>query len=369
MIAVSLALCLAAVVAPGQAAGGNGADGKGGDGKAADGTSTVTLTPGLRLQPRYTYDNLDRNNDFFIARTRLKAKGEAFGLASYYAEIKIDNMGRFAREVSAQVENAWLDFPAFRDVAIRVGLSDAVFSRNALTSDSKLLLMDRSLIKDALTTLGLADKTIGVLVHGRPIGGHFEYSTGVFDNLRFDQATSPTAKQADGAMVMGRLVAHLLDPAPSRGYADYQSSYLGRGRRLAIGVNVAYLSKAREGAQRFDIDGWGADLFFNTGPFTLEAEYDRFEEAMLGGRPDVLGQGWYVQGGYLFHGRFELATRYQLLDPNRGVSGDRSRWTSGGFNIYIRQHSLKVQTDYTFKREQGNAIQNDAFQSQLQLDF
>ena len=40
-----------------------------------------------------------------------------------------------------------------------------------------------------------------------------------------------------------------------------------------------------------------------------------------------------------------------------------------GFNIYLRQHSLKIQTDYTFKREQGSAVQNDALQSQLQLDF
>ena len=36
---------------------------------------TVTFTPGLRLQVRYAYDNVDANNDFFIARTRLKAKG------------------------------------------------------------------------------------------------------------------------------------------------------------------------------------------------------------------------------------------------------------------------------------------------------
>jgi phosphate-selective porin len=333
--------------------------------------TTVTFTPGLRLQVRYAYDNVDANNDFFIARTRLKVKGDVFGVGDYLAEIKLDNVGRFARDVNAQVENAWLDFPVRPAFAVRVGLYDAVFSRNALTSDSKLLLMDRSLIKDQLTTLGLADNTVGVLVHGRPFGGRAEYSAGLFDNLQFEQATSPTARQADGAMIMGRLVVNLLDPAtPSGGYADYQSSYLGRGRRLALGANVAYLSKAREGTQQFDIDGWGADLFFNTGPLTVEAEYDRYEEAMIAGaNPDVLGHGWYVQGGYLLYGMFELAARYQGIDPNKSVTGDRLRWTSVGFNIYLRQHGLKVQTDYTFKREQGSAVQNDAFQSQLQLDF
>jgi len=331
---------------------------------------TVTFTPGLRVQVRYAYDNIDGNNDFYIARTRLKVRGDVFGIGDYLAEIKLDNVGRFARDVNAQVENAWLDFPVRPALAFRVGLYDAVFSRNALTSDSKLLLMDRSLIKDQLTAIGLADNTIGVLVHGRPFGGRAEYSAGIFDNLQFEQATSPTARQADGAMVMGRIVVDLLDRAtPAGGYADYQSSYIGRGRRLSLGVNAAYLSKAREGPKEFDIDGWGADVFFNTGPFTLEAEYDRYEEAVLGGSPDLRGHGWYVQGGYLVHGVFELAARYQGLDPNRDVRGNRSDWTSVGFNIYLQQHSLKVQTDYTFKREQGSAVQNDAFQSQLQLDF
>lgn len=335
-----------------------------------DGANSITFTPGLRVQVRYAHDAIDGNNDFFIARTRLKVAGEAFRIAKYAAEIKLDNVGRFAREVNAQVENAWLDLPVIPDLFLRVGLYDAVFSRNALTSDSKLLLMDRSLVKDELTALGLADNTVGALVHGRPFRGRAEYSAGIFDNLQFEQADAPTARQADGAMVMGRIVVHLLDRAsPAGGYADYQSSYIGQGRRLSIGANAAYLSKARQGATELDIDGWGGDLLFNAGAFTLEAEYDRFEQAVSGGNPDVRGAGWYVQAAYLVRGALELAARYQELDPNRSVSGNRLRWTSVGLNRYVRDHKLKIQTDYTFKREEGNAVTNDVFQMQLQLDF
>lgn len=330
----------------------------------------ITFTPGLRLQVRYAYDDIDGNNDFFIARTRLKGTGDAFGIAKYYAEIKLDNVGRFAREVNAQVENAWLDFPLVPDLFLRVGLYDAVFSRNALTSDSKLLVMDRSLVKDELTALGLADNTVGALAHGRPFGGRAEYAAGIFDNLQFEQADAPTARQADGAMVMGRIVVHLVDPAtPAGGYADYQSSYIGKGRRLSLGANAAYLSKARQGATEFDIHSWGGDVFFNTGALTLEAEYDRFEQAMPGGTPDIPGAGWYVQGGYLFRGVVELAARHQELDPNTGVTGNRLRWTTVGVNRYLREHRLKIQADYTFKREQVSVVDNDVFQVQLQLDF
>jgi phosphate-selective porin len=334
-----------------------------------DGSGDITFTPGLRLQSRYTYDDENGNHDIFIRRTRLKAKGEAFDVARYYAEIKIDSVGRFEKDPKAQVENAWLDFTVMPELALRVGLYDVPFSRNALTSDSKQLLMDRSLIKGALADLGLADNTIGVLGHGRPFGGHFEYSVGIFDNEKFEKSGTTATKQSDKLMPAGRIVFHLLDPAKPLGYADYRGSYLGQGQRLSIGANSGYLSKARDGVNEFDLFGWGVDLFFNTGSFTLEAEYDRFMEDMSGGNPDIEGDGWYVQAGYLLRPAIELAARYQELDADRSVSDNRLQWTSVGLNIYIREHNLKIQTDYTFKREQGSDVENDMFQIQLQLDY
>jgi hypothetical protein len=333
----------------------------------------VTFVPSVRVQPRYTYDQADANNDFFIARVRFKGGGDAYGIAKYGVELKLDNVGRFARTVSAQIENAWLEFPTHQNLNVRVGLYDAVFSRNALTSDSKLLVMDRSLIKDALTTLGLADNTVGVLGHGRPWGGRVEYAAGVFDNLQFEDGASPTAKQADGTMQMARLGVHLLDPAPQGGWADFRSSYLGKGRRLAIAVNAAELNKAREGTRDFDIFCWGGDLFWNQGPAVLEAEYDRFRQdtdpILNVPDPDVDGEGWYVQGGYMVTPKVELATRYQERDADQGAFAQRLRWTTTGFNVYLRDHNLKVQTEYTFKREVGPSIPNDLFQVQLQIDF
>ena len=48
-------------------------------------------------------------------------------------------------------------------------------------------------------------------------------------------------------------------------------------------------------------------------------------------------------------------------------------WTSVGFNFYIRQHNLKIQTDYTFRQGDSGTLftimQEDVFEVQLQLDF
>ncbi len=333
----------------------------------------ITFTPGLRVQPRYAYDNIDKNNDFFIRRVRLKGKGTAFDLTDYYFEVKIDNVGLFNSRPNAQVENAWLNFPIHPDIAIRFGLYDLVYDRNALTSDSKLLFLERSLITSALTGLGLADNTVGVLAHGRPMGGRFSYGFGIFDNLGFEVAGSTTelARKADGAMTTGRFVYDFLDPATPGGYADYQSTYLGKGERLSLGVNGAYLTKVSSGNNEFDLYAWGGDLFFNTGPVTFEAEYNRYaEDVTNGASPSLKGDGWYAQGGYLLYSAFELAARYQELDANHNDPDDKLQWTSVGFNIYLRGHNLKIQAEYIFKKEQAkNKADNNLFQVQVQLDF
>ena len=338
-----------------------------------DGEGDITFTPGLRIQVRYAYDQEDDNNDIFIRRLRLKGGGKIFDLGKYYFEVKIDNAGRFNRQPRAQVENAWMNFTIKPEIAIRVGLYDMVFSRNALTSDSKLLLMDRSLIKGALTVLGLEDNTVGVLVHGRPLEGRLTYGFGIFDNLGFEVAQSEETltRQADGAMVTGRVVYDFLDPAPVGGYGDYRGSYIGNGQRLSFGVNGAYLSKARIGDSEFDLFAWGADLFFNSGPVTFEVEYDSYKENIKNGStPDIVGSGWYAQAGYLLFSVAELTARYQELDANDNDDSDKLQWSSVGLNYYIRGHNLKIQAEYIFKKEQGDKkINNDLFQVQLQFDF
>ena len=338
-----------------------------------DGDGDITFTPGLRIQPKYEFNGVDNNHDFYIARVRLKGKGNIYATAAYYFEIKLDNMGRFNRTTTAQVENAWLDFPIEQTFHIRTGFFDIPFSRNALTSDSKLLLIDRSMIKDALTSLGFADNTIGVFVHGRPLNGHFSYATGVFDNLNFEAANpnpAITTMKANGFMTSARFAYDFFDPAPAGGYGDYQGSYIGKGHRLTIGTNAAFLPKAQINATEFDIFAWGADVFFNTGPFSAEAEYDLFNQNMKTATiSDINGSGWYIQGGYLINSKIEIASRYQEVDPNTNISNDKTKAVTLGANYYLHSHSLKIQTDYSFKIEEGADLSNDVFQIQLQFDF
>jgi phosphate-selective porin len=341
-------------------------------------TPDITFKPGLRIQTRYSYNSATRNNTFTVERFRLKGAGELWKVVKYYAEMKIDNTGKPGASPTAAVENAWLDYTPLTDVSGRAGLYDVPFSRDALTSDSKLLFMDRSLIKDALTSFGLADNGIGAMVHGRPLGGRLEYAVGVFNNDKFDGLGTSSGTQASGwLMPAGRVAVDLLDPAPPGGYADYRGSYVGQGQRLTIGANAEWLGNAVDGPEAFDIYAWGSDLFFNTGPYTVQAEYDWFRQS---GNVDISNYGWFVQGGYLLEPlnarlkeaahwfpALEVAGRYQDLDAP-SYNTDREHRESVGMNMYIHDHNLKIQTDYSW-RQIEDTPDSQVFQIQLQVDF
>lgn len=338
----------------------------------------LTFKPGLRMTPRYNYETTNGNNDMFIRRFRLKGSGSAYGVAKYGAEIKIDNTGRFEVNPTAIVENAWLDFPVVEDEAyLRAGRFDIPFSRNELTSDSKLLLMDRTLIKEAVTAVGMCDKQYGVMLHGRPNCGRWEYDVGVFDSNVYEKTSPVDTRETDQLMPAARVTYSFLDrPTALDGYADYWASYIGKGQRLDVGFNTAYLGGITDGLRQFNQTALGTDVFFNTGPYTFQAEYDWVLQNQDAGAPDALIHGWYAQFGYLIDywcekPCTEFAVRYQTLDSD--LLPETLRWTSVGFNFYIREHNLKVQTDYTFKHGDSGTLftmmQEDVFQVQLQLDF
>jgi hypothetical protein len=329
----------------------------------------LTFVPGMRIQPRYNYDANFHENDFFINRFRLKGSGSAYGIARYLVELQLDGTSRFQTNPIAQDQNAWIDFTFEENlVYFRVGLFDLPFSRDAMTSDSKLLIMDRSLIRGELAGLGLADDTVGFLFHGRPHGGHVEYAFGLFDDFAFEKRDPLFPRETDQLMPAFRLGAALLDPYAARdGYADYWASYLGKQTRLDLGVNAAHLGEVFDGPVILDLTGVGGDIFASHGHYSFQAEYDFFVEN-IAFIDDIQGRGWYVQGGYLFDPCdpcLEFAVRYQELDSE--LQPDILRWTSVGFNWYIRDHNFKVQTDYTFR--DGEPLGENVYALQFQLDF
>lgn len=330
-------------------------------------SDSFSFYPSIRIQGRYLYDEADRSHDLMLRRVRLKAGGEISKLLDYYVEIKADNIGRQGNKTTAKIESGWVELPWYQRGAVRIGQYDVPFSRNLLTSDSKLLLMDRALITDTLAKLGAVDNTVGVLIHARPLDQKLEYNFGLFENIKVDHRPSMNAMWSKQFMPAARLVWHVFDPPPAHGYADYRGSWLGEGRRLSFGLNAARLGSVHDGASRFNLSAWGMDAAAGLGAISLESEYDSFYASHH-------GHGAYVQFGYYLKTPFrqvaiEPVFRFQSLDANTELAGDRKSQYAVGMNIYFDKHHLKLQSDYAFNREESGETRNDVFQIQLQLEF
>ena len=320
---------------------------------------------GLRTQFKYSYSEPDKSNDFMIRRTRLKAEGSIYQNTRFKLEWKIDDVGQEGKNPSAQAE----DISFFIDnlhpnVQIRMGLFDAPFSRDGLTSDSKLLFMDRSDVFEQYKSEGLTDNTVGVSFYGFA-GKHVEYHIGIYDNEKWDNATTQL-------MPMGRLVLHVLD----REKGEYQAAYPGDDKNyLNLGASFGTLGNIETDHDTLDLRGLELDLFIGLkNGFSFQGEFGRINRVdYADGGPDINSEGILAQSGYILPskigpGKVQLAYRFQSYDPNKNISNDRYKKHSFGLNYYLTGHNTKIQADYTITvfDEMDNL---NAFQIQYQVDF
>lgn len=319
---------------------------------------------GLRSQWKYEYRDSTGNNDFMLRRNRLKMEGSLLPGTKFKLEGKLDDVGRDGHTQRAVMEDVSLFLNCPRpDHTIRIGLYDAPLSRDTLTSDHRLLLMDRSDLSDGFTSEGLSDNTIGVQLSGYPTD-HLEYHLGLYDSEMWGHVTTQL-------MPMGRVVLQLLDS--ERG--EYDATYPEGGKNfINLGASAGYLGGITGGPGERNLLGYETDLFvaLECG-FIFQAEYGRIDRDFDGGAPSSISEGWYVQTGYrlpcpVWCNTLEFAYRYQEYDPDLLVFGDLDRKNSIGMNYYWIGHTMKLQSDYTHIDHQG-AGSDDVFQVQFQIDF
>ena len=207
-------------------------------------TEDVTMELGLRLQPRVVLargieafgGGPEWQRDFLVRRSRIKIGGKVHGV-SYGLEWRLDatglNAGIAAPPPISGLENGWLQWPITGpEFQVKAGLYDQPFSRDRLTSDSKQMVVDRSLVSGVPNVLGLADNAIGVDFRGKIDGGRYTYVAGVYDNR-----TIWSALQNSMPMFVGRIDFNYGETGNV-----YRDAHFGDGAWYCLGVNGSYQS-------------------------------------------------------------------------------------------------------------------------------
>jgi phosphate-selective porin O/P len=326
-----------------------------------------TLELGMRLQARMAYDAVaasggatDWQRDFMVRRTRLKANGKMLK-ASYGFEWKIDGTDQTGASPSAQVENAWIQYPLGRGVELKAGLYDQPYSRDRLTSDSKQLAVDRGNVSNVPDALGLADNATGFEFLGKAFKGRAGYTVGLFDN-RFI-----AGRYQDRPMVVGRIDVNLGSTKDV-----FQDAHFGADSWYSIGVNGSYqsldsLNGAGSKNSAAGVDGM-IDIPTAAGRMFVKSEFNYIRVDASGPRVPLDTRVWMAAAGLLvLHDQLQPFIRFDEVHLDAQVGGAKTDITYVGANLYRKGHSLKFQGDLRFQANTGESL--DGGRLQAQLDF
>ncbi|UCC39527.1 MAG: hypothetical protein JSV96_17385 [Candidatus Aminicenantes bacterium] len=295
-------------------------------------SSSQALKLGAYTQVRYTHWE-GGHDGFRIKRTRVGLKGEI-----------VKNIN-FSLQIDATKSTILLDsrvgisFSPESELAF--GQFKVPFSLENLTSTSLLDTINRSQTVEKLCPgrdIGSGGRDIGVTFSGKY--SRAEYTVGIFNGSGINKYDDNDEKD-----VALRLVLY---PVSS------------------VGVGISYYDgkySSDSGASPERRDRTGVDIYFTEGPLTVKGEYIFARD----GRIDR--NGWYVQGNYyLIQEKTQAIIKYDVLDRNRDIQGDRLEVITLGLNWFFYKKT-KFQINYEYHKEGLTKSNESVILAQFQAGF
>ena len=340
---------------------------------AEDGSSKLKING--RVQARFNYEGIegidngaDDEYQFSIPRARLTMGGHLLS-----GDLKYKFQTDFGKG-GASLKDFYVDFKLMDDwVHLRTGQWKRPFSRQQLSSSSKLEFVDRALTDKAFG----AGRDIGIALKSDGKKDGFEYTVGLFNGTG-DKGTF-NGKADDDGNVSGKVsnvpdqfkpVAALRLGYNHGGIKGYSEADLeGGGFRFAVGGSALYaldLDDSGDGSMVAEFDyAVKVEGFSSTGGYYMsmvENADGELEGAMT---------GLHAQAGYVIADRYQPVVRFAMLDPD-GDDNNTQKITAG-LNVYFKGHNLKWQTDAgvaMYEAPEGTDVENDMIiRSQLQVAF
>jgi hypothetical protein len=324
----------------------------------------------------------DTDTGFDIRRLWITFRGNAFRPWLKYLLIL---------EASGDVEllDYVIDLARFTQAVPRFGQYRVPFNREELTDPFNLQFVDTSILNREFR-LG---RDIGASIGG-VVSRFLTYSLGVFNGDGRNVLSENSNLLYVGRVMFtptGEPTYSSIQPFPVSGDYTYSQGTFGNPEipLIALSAALAYLPglKTAEkspdnallndrvtalGSAESDIFQFSADLSIKYLVFSFEAEYDlRNISPNETGIDSVLAQGVRVQSGVFLIPKFvEIAGRFALVDLDNDSRDDKIWEVTPGLSFYFtKNHSLKLQFDYSFIRDEVLDIDTNRFRTQFTVSF
>jgi hypothetical protein len=271
---------------------------------------------GALIQGWYFADSSpNASNTFRIRRTEIKLSGKItkdWGFEVMFDPSKSQNTA--AGQDAKILQDAAVSYIGLKGHEFAIGQKKITLTEEGVRSSSELDFTERSQIVRAVSDR----REPGLFYNGTP------------NNVNDDSN--------DTVVYSGRV-----DIKPIKGLMFGGSgSYSG-------GESKAHLERSRYGLH-FVYEG-GADL-----PVLFRGEYVTATDG--GTTSDLKRDGFYITGMYTFAKQFRLGLRYDELNKNKDVSGNKIKTITGGFHYLIKGKNINLKADYYRIKEEGRKINN-----------
>lgn len=341
-----------------------------------EGDSPNRITINGRVQSRFSFFSDEAGDDrvsrhsFSVPTARLGVRGTVHDKRIYFKS----EVGLGQGQVTLQ--DFFVDYRFGEGEArLRVGQFRKPFSRQFLTSGSRLEFVDRSIVDQYFDN----GRDLGLEIHkGFVEGDELEWALGIFNGSGADGVFQPVVVVDPTTMeeqIVGGTTSNIptkVRPAivarvghNSNGIKGYSEADL-EGGDIRYALALASMTHFHLGGNSA-ISRNGADFVFKQDGFSatggIYAEMQGPKVADL----EYTGVGGYIQTGYVVDKKYQPALRYAVITEKGGNSVQE---ISGVFNLYKIAHNFKWQSDVTLLNTDVGVRRKDyRFRSELQLAF
>ncbi|MGD0586612.1 MAG: porin [Oryzomonas sp.] len=355
------------------------------------------------MQLRYTFTDLDNADNkpgktvqdssaFQLSRVKLYFNGYSLTPDLTY-KLQLNITQGNVLSTGKEIEEAYVNYRLIDEAQIRFGQDKVPFARQFIISSSTQQFVDLSHVTNAFAP----GYDFGLTLNGKIADGLVTYNTGIFGGegqgtVRATTDTAVAARIAFNPLGDMKYVEADIDysekPLVSVAVNYFRDTVKFNDTTNLnlfsstgwIGIGSPLMSAATKfgATERVTINSLGFDGAFKWRGFYGQAEYFFGQADGQTTNHTLLAQGFYAQAGYFVIPKvLEVAGRYAYLDPNHDVTKDHWVESTGAVSWYIREHFLKIQTDYTNIHKQAalafnggpNATDDNRVRLQAQIMF
>jgi hypothetical protein len=303
------------------------------------------------------FDDPADKEGFRIRRARFGFGGDLARHWSYYLAVDLKDavVASQGGDQGNEILDAKIEWNRFSFARVAAGVDKVPFSVFSLQSSSRLALIERPLMVGQM----VPDRRVGLTVKGDV--WNLQYAAGLYNGSEGVTSGNRLAGLAGAA----QLQLHVLGKP---------SSFVPDRLRIALGGGYMFDDQPAVSHQRiagnlmvqgFRVRLQGELLWMKTDP-----------ESQPQGATEVEGEArrWGAAGeltGFVYKELLQLAVRYEYFQDIEDLpTFGNQQLLTGGVNLYLYRHRLKLQANYIYRDERdGPSVKNNVGFAQIQAMF